>query len=158
MKKLVVICLGVLIFVPVAFSSSKAEAFALADCFGEPNARSFFSFSTSAGSYIIRYDGVGEVTLPTGLRRMFYLKLGAKGRIESIYFLEHQGDLFLLYEVHDSTSEWAYVMRMEQQKRKPRWLTALPGSDVQEPVIQGDSVVIKDVQINKADGRIVGQD
>jgi hypothetical protein len=155
MKRIVVVCLGVLIFVTVVFSSSKPEVFALADRFGEPNARSFFSFSTSAGSYIIRYDGVGEVTLPKGLRRVFYLKLGAKGRLERIYFLEHQGDLFLLYEVHDATSEWAYVMRMEQQKRKPRWITPLPGGDVEPPLIQDDLVIVKSIQISKRDGKIL---
>lgn len=159
MKKIVVVCLGVLILSAVAAgSSSKPEAFALADCIGEPNARSFFLFATSAGNYTLRQDGMGEFTSPKGLRRVFYLKLGAKGRIERVYFLEHEGDLFLLYEVHDANSEWSYLLRMEQQKRKPRWLTPLPSSVVQEPTVQGDLVMMKNVEINKTDGRIVRQD
>ena len=158
MKKIVVVCLGVLIWVPVAFSNPKAEAFALAECVGEPNARSFFVFSTSAGNYVIRQDGMGEVTLPQGLRRVFYLKLGAKGRIERIYFLEYQGDLFLLYEVHDATSEWVYLLRMDQHKRKPRWLTPLPSVDLDSPIIQDDFVIIKSIEISKTDGRVIRQD
>ena len=161
MKKIVVVCLGVLILWSMAIaasSSPKFEAFALADRIGEPNARSFFLLSTSAGNYTIRQDGMGEFTSPKGLRRVFYMKLGAKGRIERVYFLEHESDLFLLYEVHDATSEGAYLVRMEQQKRKPRWLTALPSGDVEPPIIQGDLVIIKNIEISKVDGRIVRQD
>lgn len=159
MRKTVVVCLGVLILSAVAAGSSTTpETFALADAFGEPNARSFFVFSTSAGNYIIRHDGMGELTTPGGLRRVFYLRLGAKGRIERIYFLEHQGDLFLLYEVHDATSEWSYLLRMEQQKRKARWLTPLPNAEVEAPVIQDEHVIIKNVEISKTDGRIIRQD
>ena len=155
MKKIVVVCLGVLIFWSITIASPKPEAFALADRIGEPNARSFFLLSTSAGNYTIRQDGMGEFTSPKGLRRVFYMKLGAKGRIERIYFLEHESDLFLLYEVHDATSEWSFLVRMEQQKRKPRWLTPLPSGDVEPPIIQGDLVIIKNIKISKADGRVV---
>ena len=48
---------------------------------------------------MIRHDGMGEVTSLKGMRRVFNLKLGGKGRIERVHFLEHEGDLFLLYEV-----------------------------------------------------------
>lgn len=161
MKKIVVVCLGVLILWSVAIAASSSpepEAFALADRIGEPNARSFYMFSTSVGNYTIRQDGMGEFTSPTGLRRVFYMKLGAKGRIERVYFLEHERDVFLLYEVHDATSEWAYLMRMEQQKRKPRWVTPLPSGEVEAPSVEGDRVIIKSVEISKADGRILRQD
>jgi hypothetical protein len=161
MKKIVVVCLGVLILWSMAIaasSSPKAEAFALADRIGEPNTRSFFMFSTSAGNYTIRDDGMGEITSPKGLRRVFYMRLGAKGRIERIYFLEHERDLFLLYEVHDATSEWAYLMRMEQQKRKARWVAPLPGGEAEEPSIQDDRVIIKTIEISKTDGKIIRQD
>ena len=158
MKKMVVGCLGVLIVSAVAIGSSSTanhEAFALADRVGggESNSRSFFQFSTSAGDYTLRDDGMGEVTWPKGLRRVFYLKLGAKGRIERIYFLESERDLFLLYEVHDATSEWSYLLRMEQQKTKAKWLTPLPGGDVELPIVQGDLVIIKDMEISKRDGK-----
>src|SRR5215217_1318080 len=158
---MIVVLVGMLILWTVAAGSSSGinpEAFALADRIGEPNARSFFLLSSSAGNYTIRQDGMGEFTSPKGLRRVFYLTLGAKGRIERVYFLEHEGDLFLLYEVHDATSEWSYLLRMEQQKRKPRWLTPLPNGEVQEPIIEGDLVIIKNMEFSKRNGRIVGQD
>ncbi len=161
MKKIVLVCLAVLIVWSAATGASsilKPEAFALADRIGEPNARSFFLLSTSAGNYTIRQDGMGEFTSPRGLRRVFYLKLGVKGRIERVHFLEHERDLFMLLEVHDTNSEWSYLVRMEQQKRKPRWVTSLPSGDVQEPIIQGDFVIIKNVEISKVDGRIVRHD
>jgi hypothetical protein len=159
MKKTVVVCLGVLIVsAVVAGSSSTPETFALADRVGEPNAHGFFSLTTSAGSYTIRDDGMGEVTLPQGLRRVFYLKVGAPARIQRIYFLEHEGDLFLLYEVRDATSQWAYLLRMEQKKRKPRWITALPSGQVEAPTIQDEQVIIKTVEISATDGRITRQE
>jgi hypothetical protein len=97
---------------------------------------------------------MGEFTSPAGLRRVFMLKLGGKGRIDRVYFLEHQRDLFLMYEVHDATSQWAYLVRMEQTKRKARWITSFDRVDLGEPVIQGEFVVIKDVQIRAADGAV----
>ena len=153
MKKLVAVCFGVLIVVCAVVARAKVEAFALADQVGEPDARLFFLFSTSAGNYIVQQDGMGEFTSPKGMRRVFYLKLGAKGRIDRVYFLEHQRDLFLLYTVHDATSEWAYLTRLEQTQRKARWLTPLSNGDVQAPVIDGDLIVTGTAEINKADGK-----
>ena len=153
MKKLVAVCFGVLMVTCAVVARAKVEAFALADQVGEPDARLFFLFSTSAGNYIVRQDGMGEFTSPKGMRRVFYLKLGAKGRIDRVYFLEHQRDLFLLYTVHDATSEWAYLTRLEQTQRKARWLTPLSNGDVQAPVIDGDLVVIGTTEINKTDGK-----
>ena len=86
MKKLLVVCLAILMLSSVAFG---AETFALADRVGEPGERSFFLFSTSAGNYIVRHDGMGEFSSPKGMRRVFNLRV--KGRIERIYFLEHEG-------------------------------------------------------------------
>jgi hypothetical protein len=128
------------------------ETFEIANRVGEPTERCFYLFSTSVGSYVIRQDGMGEVSIK-GLRRVFHLKLGAKGYIERIHFLEHEGDLFLFYEVRDASSEWAFVMRMEQRKRKFRWLTAV--ASVGEPKIEGQVVMIDATQINKADGKTV---
>lgn len=157
-KLLLVVCLGVAVLSSVALGASGlSETFALADRVGEGNERSFFVLSTSAGNYIIRHDGMGEFTSPAGLRRVFMLKLGAKGRIDRVYFLEHQRDLFLMYEVHDASSQWAYLVRMEQTKRKARWITEIDGSGLGAPVIQGEMIVIKDVPIRKADG-LVRQD
>jgi hypothetical protein len=158
MKQFVVVCVALLVLSSAVVGSSPNETFSLADHVGEPNARSFFLFSTSAGNYIVRQDGMGEVASPQGMRRVFVLRLGAKGRIDRIYFLEHDGDLWLLYEVHDATSQWAYLLRMEQKKRKPRWLTPLPDVEIQAPFIREDSVMVGDTQISKADGHILRQD
>ena len=158
MRKLLILCLGAAVLWSVALSASaSSEAFALADRVGEGNERSFFVLSTSAGNYIIRHDGMGEFTSPAGLRRVFMLKVGAKARIDRVYFLEHQRDLFLLYEVHDASSQWSYLARLEQTKRKARWITEVDATGLGAPAIQGEFVVIKEVQIRKADGQ-VGQD
>jgi len=158
MRKIVVLCLGVAVLWSVALGvSGPPEAFTLADRVGEGNERSFFTLSTSIGSYVIRHDGMGEYTSPAGLRRVFMLKVAPKARIDRMYFLEHQRDLFLLYEVHDASSQWAYLVRMEQTKRKARWITELDGKDLEAPLIQGEFVVINNVEISKVNG-LVRQD
>ena len=158
MKKLVVVCLGLLVSWQVVLGAPyTSEAFELANHVGEPhapNVRSFFILSTSAGKYVIRQDGFGEFTPPAGKRRVFRLKLGANGWIERIYFLEHESDLFLFYEVHGASSAW--LARLEQTKRKQRWLT--PISNPGAPVIEGDAVIIDRTMVSKVDGRIVRQD
>jgi hypothetical protein len=162
MRKLVVVwrllvCLGVAVLWSVAsvsFGVSAAgETFALAERVGEGNERSFFVLSTSAGNYVIRHDGMGEFTSPAGLRRVFTLKL--RGRIDRVYFIEHQRDLFLMYEGHDASSQWAYLERMEQTKRKARWITSIDNSELGAPVIQGEFVVIKDIEISKTTGALM---
>lgn len=157
MTKIVAVCLGVLILWSTALGEvHPSGAFELANRVGEPNARTFFTFSTSAGGYVIRHDGVGEFTSPKGMRRVFKLKLGAKGRIERVYFLEHQGDVFLFYDVRDASSEWSYLIRMEQTKRKLRWMTAVATNGA--PMMQGDAVVVDGTEIDKASGQILRQD
>src|SRR5215213_6140084 len=149
MKKFLVVCLGVLVLSSVALG---AEAFALADRVGEPGERSFFLFTTSAGNYIVRQDGMGEFSSPKGMRRVFSLRVGARGRIDAVYFIEHEGDVFIFYEVNDA----AFLVRMEQTKRKIRWSAEVDVRGV--PRIEGESVIVNDTQIRKADGRVVGQD
>lgn len=147
MKKLLVVCLAVLVLSTVALG---AEAFALADRVGEPGERSFFLFSTSAGNYVVRHDGMGEFSSPKGMRRVF--RLNVKGRIDQVYFLEHEGDVFICYEVNETT----FVVRMEQTKRKIRWTASLGARGA--PRIEGDSVVINSVKIHKGDGIVVEHD
>lgn len=154
MRRVVEVCLGLAILWSTAFGSCPAEAFTLADRVGEGDERSFFMVSTSAGGYVIRHDGMGEFTSPAGLRRVFMVKVGAKARIDRVYFLEHQRDLFMLYEVHDAKSQWAYLVRMEQTKRKARWITEIDGVDLEAPVIQGEFVVINKVEISTANGQV----
>jgi len=142
MKQAVVACLSVLVFWSVAAGS---ESFALADRVGEPGERSFFLFSTSVGNYVVRQDGMGEFTSPKGMRRVF--RLNVKGRIKQVYFLEHEGDVFICYEVNDA----AFLVRMEQSKRTIRWSTRVTGG---VPVIDGDSVIVNDTQIRKSNGAV----
>ena len=149
MKKLLVVCLGVLVLSTVALG---AESFALADRVGEAGERSFFLFSTSAGNYIVRQDGMGEFSSPKGMRRVFSLRVAGKRPIERVYFLEHEGDVFILYEMNDA----AFLLRMEQTKRKIRWSTEVDVRGV--PVIDGDKVVVNDTQIRTGDGTVVRQD
>ena len=153
MRQILLVCLGVAVLWSVTLGA-QSSTFALADRVGEGNERSFFVLSTSAGGYVIRHDGMGEFTSPAGLRRVFMLKVGAKGRIDRVYFLEHQRDLFLMYEVHDASSQWAYLVRMEQTKRKARWITEVDGAGLGAPLIQGEFVVIKDTQISAANGSV----
>jgi len=141
MKRLLVVCLVLLVFATVALG---AETFALADRVGEPGERSFFLFSTSVGNYIVRQDGMGEFSSPKGMRRVFSLRV--KGRIERIYFIEHEGDVFICYEVNDG----AFLVRMEQTKRKIRWSASL--AKIAVPRIEGLSVVVDDTEIRKDDG------
>jgi hypothetical protein len=147
MKKLLVVWLVVCLFSTVAFG---AEAFAVADRVGEPGERSFFLFSTLAGNYVVRHDGMGEFSSPKGMRRVF--RLNVKGRIDQVYFLEHEGDVFICYEVNETT----FVVRMEQTKRKIRWTASLGARGV--PTIEGDSVVINSVKIRKSDGTVLAAD
>jgi len=153
MRQILLVCLGVAVLWSVALGA-QSNTFALADRVGEGNERSFFVLSTSAGGYVIRHDGMGEFTSPAGLRRVFMLKVGAKGRIDRVYFLEHQRDLFLMYEVHDASSQWAYLVRMEQTKRKARWMTEFDGAGLGAPVIQGEMIVIKNLEVREADGAV----
>lgn len=157
MTKLVAVCLGVLVWGSTVPGSTRAsETFELADQLGGPHTRSFFFFSTAVGRCVIRHDGMGEVHTRTGRKRVFYLSVGAKARIDRIYFLEHEGDLLLLYEVHDASSQAAFLTRMDLQKKKARWTTAVTSRGA--PAIEGDAVIVGSTEISKTDGRILRQD
>lgn len=150
MTKLLIVCLGVALSLPVT------EPFTPAEHLGDPAARSFFVFSTSAGNYIIRHDGMGEVSYPRGLRRAFYLRVARKSRLERVSFLEHEGDLLLLYEVRNHGS---FLVRMEQRKRKLRWSTSLGNVSDQPAVVDGNLVLVGNaIEISKANGLILKQD
>jgi hypothetical protein len=157
MKNVVVVCL-MLASLASSFSPS-SESFTLANMIGEPNKSAFFLFSTSAAKYTIRHDGLVEVSLPKEIRRRyFHLKVGAKGRVDRVYFHEDEGDLLLLYDV---TGQGSYLVRIEQKTRKQRWSTPLSKitEPDQAPVINGDVVLVGDtIEISKMDGRIVKQD
>jgi hypothetical protein len=152
MTKLLVVCLGLVLSVPVN------ETFTLADRVGV-TPRPFFRFSTSIAKYTIRYDGFVEVYVDNAMnqkrKRVFFLNMAGKGRLERLYYLEHEGDLLLRYDV---TGQGSYLSRIEQKSRRQRWVTALSSISTQAPVILGDKVIAGDtIEISKADGRIVRQ-
>lgn len=146
---LVVVCLvvtGVLALAAPAQAQQAAEApspFTEARRIGEPDALAFFLFSTSGGNYIVRHDGMAEVTLPTGMRKVFWVRVGARGRIERLYFFEHHGDLVLLYEAAGS----GYVVRLNQTTRKPRSITTINGNF--------ELPALKEAQLIFSDGTVV---
>ena len=146
MKKTVVVCgllLGVVLGVPLAKAQRAAEAmspFTQAERFGEEKERerTFFVFSTSAGKYILRHDGMGEVTSPAGLRKVFNLQVGVKERIERVYLWEYGGDLLLLYQA----GEAGYLARMNQRLRKVRTMTI--AADFTPPALKDHHLVFDD--------------
>ena len=145
MKNFVVVYLVLVLVLSVCATSAAEESspFTLAERIGEPNARTFFLFSTSMGAYAIRQDGMGEVTLPRGMRKVLYLKVGARTRIERLYFLEYEGDLLLLYEVSDRSSRSGYLVRLDQKKRQVRWMRAVNNS-FEPPIIKDQRVLFND--------------
>ena len=153
MTKLLVVCLAVILSLPAT------EAFTPAERIGHPP-RALFRFETSAGKYTIRSDGFLEV-YAYQRKRVFYLSMPPKGRLERVYFIAHEGDLLLRYDVID---QGTYLTRIEQTPsgrfggRKTKWVTELPNLPDQVPVIDGDVVIVSPtMQISKADGRIVRQ-
>ena len=157
MTRVVAVCLGVVVLWATPVGAVRpAEAFDLANRVGEPTARCFYLFSTSVGNYAIRQDGMGEVSSAKGMRRVFRLKVGAKGHIDRVYFLEHEGDLFLLYEVRDASSDSAFLVRMEQKKRKFKWSTTVTNREA--PVAEGEALIVGGTKISKADGKILATD
>jgi hypothetical protein len=152
MTKLLVVCLGVVLSLPVN------ETFTVAERIGH-TPRAFFRFSTSVAKYTIRFDGFVEVYVDNDMnlkrKRVFFLKMAGKGRLEEVYFLEHEGDLWLRYDVIGGGS---YLTRIEQRSRKQRWVTPLNDASGEAPVIYGDKVLVGTLEIRKSDGRVVGQD
>ena len=153
MTKLLVVCLGVVLSLPVN------ETFTLADRFGSPPRTVYFRFSTSIAKYTIRYDGFVEVYIDNDhghlRKRTFFLNMAGKGRIDRIYHLEHERDLLLRYDV---IGQGSYLTRIEQMPRKQIWVTRLSNVSSQAPEVYGDRVVVGDTtEISKVNGRILQQ-
>lgn len=109
---------------------------------GEPNPRYFFPFETSVRHYIIRQDGWGETYSESFGRKKFDLQLGFPGRLERVYFMEAQGDLFLIYEVRDGKSGWGYVERFNQRTRKVMWLTPVSSFNIGSGMVEGSTLFL----------------
>jgi hypothetical protein len=145
-KSIVVVCLLLIAWViPVAplraqRATAEASPFTEAERYGEEKERerTFFVFSTSAGKYILRHDGVGEVTSRAGLRKVFSVKVGARERIARVYSWEYGGDLLLLYQAGDA----GYLARMNQHSRKVRVVEV--SADFAPPVLRDHQLVFSD--------------
>lgn len=153
MTQLLVVCLGVVLLLPVG------ETFTLAERIGDLP-RAYFQFETAVGKYTVRSDGFVEIYANNAFghmrKRAFFLSMMGKGRLENIYFIEHQGDLFLRYDVIEQGS---YLTRVDQRGRTQKWVRALNTASSQAPTIDGDRVLIGEtLEISKADGRILRQD
>ena len=143
MTKFVVVCLGILLLLSSSAltaiaSDEELSPFTLANRVGGPTERAFFLFSTSTGEYVIRHDGYGESAV-RGIRRVFTLRVGPKGRIDRLYFHEYRGDLLLLYEAGGS----GYVVRLEQKRRKVKWVKPVD-RDFEPPLVKGEELVFSD--------------
>ncbi|HKR20941.1 MAG TPA: hypothetical protein VJS17_00050 [Pyrinomonadaceae bacterium] len=138
MKLLAAICLVILTFSATSHAALETAAFEQARRLGTGKQRAFFMFSTSAGKYTIRHDGLGEVA-SRRIGTLFHLKLGMAGRVEQVYFYEYQGDLLLLYEVSDGRDRLAYATRLNQETRKRVWLTPIELADVGPCSVESDA-------------------
>ena len=143
MKNFVVVCLFLILAAAPVYAQravEEASPFMLAEHSGEQNGRSFFVFSTSSASYVLRQDGLGEVTYPpAGLRKVFSLKAGPKARIDRVYTFEYEGDLLLLYEA----SEAGYLVRLNQKTRKLKGMVTV-SHDFTAPAIKDHRVLFSD--------------
>ena len=153
MMKLLVVCLGVTLLLPVN------ETFTLAERIG-PLPRPYFRFETSVARYTVRSDGFVEVYAHNSFnamrKRAFVLSMVGKGRLENIYFIEHEGDLLLRYDVIDGGS---YLTRVAQRARTQKWVRALNNASSQAPTLYSDKVLVGEtLEISTADGRILRQD
>jgi len=151
MTKFLAVCLGMMLLSSAALRAAPVrENFAQAERLGEPVW--FFVFETSVGKFWIRRDGMGEIGRQS-LRHSFYLKRPGKNFVERLYFLEHEGDVFIFYELQDGS---AYLVRVDPMKHKVKWVTPVTARGV--PVLDGEAVIIEATEFSKSDGHILRQD
>ena len=122
----------------------KQKAFTSVEVQGIDKWRSFFTFSTNGYGYIIRADGQGQSSAKFGTTpgsdrpRNFQLTMGQKGHLERFYFVEYEEDVLLMYEVSDSRSDWAYVVRLDQKKLKPKWIKGVSGLNIGPALVEAE--------------------
>ena len=151
MTKFVVVCLIVMIWSSAVLGAPPVpENFNIVERTGEPTW--FFVFETSKGKFWIRRDGMGEIVRPP-LRHFLYLKRPSKNFVERMYFLEHDGDVFIFYELQDGS---ATLVRIDPMKHKVKWATPVTARGV--PALEGGAVVIEATEISKADGHVLRGD
>jgi hypothetical protein len=112
---------------PQSTSPSESSAFSRVESLGD-GTRAFFMFRTTSHGYTIRADGFAERSgVGKGRPANFSLRVGGKGRLVRLYFLEHESDLLLIYEASDKQFGWGYVVRLNQKTLKTKW--TVPVSD-----------------------------
>ena len=108
---------------------------------GDPGYRSFFNFATKGGGYIFRADGFAEVSQGKGRPRNFSVPLGRSGHMVRFYFLEHENDLLLIYELSDERLGWGYLVRLNQKTLKPKWAIPINGFNIGPALVDTTSNV-----------------
>ena len=151
MTKILAVCLGVMLASSAVLGGAPVrENFTLAERVGDPIW--FFVFETSMGKFWIRRDGMGEIERRPK-RHSFYLRQPSKNWVDCVYFLEHEGDVFIFYELRDGS---AHLVRVDPMKHKVKWVTPVTARGV--PVLDGGAVIIEATEISKSDGHILRQD
>ena len=151
MTKFLAVCVGVMVLSAATLRAAPVpEKFTAVERVGTPTW--FFVFETSKGKFWIRRDGVGEIARES-LRHFFYLKRPSKDFVEHLYFLDHEGDVFILYELQSGA---ATLVRVDPIKHKIKWATPVTARGV--PELDGGAVIIEGTEISKADGHILRQD
>lgn len=116
---------------------SEPQALSKVERVGEDNLRSFFMFSVAGHDYTIRADGRGERSFENARSRNFNLTV-AQSHIEQLFFLEHEGDLLLLYTLSDKERVRGFVVRLNQTSLKAIWLKPLLGVDFETARVEAD--------------------
>lgn len=150
MTKFVVVCLVAMIWSSAVLSAAPVrENFTLVERTGEPTW--FFVFETSKEKFWIRNDGMGEIER-SSLRHFLYLRRPSKNYVERMYFLEHEGDVFIFYELQDGS---ANLVRVDPMKHKLKWETPVTARGV--PALEGEAVIIGTMKIDRAAGTILSR-
>ena len=123
-----------------AGQSSAVVAFEEAERRG-PDRQSLFLIAPSFGSYTIRSDGFVEAPGQYWHKHLT-LQLGHTGFLDRIYFLEHESDLLLIYEVSNVESGWGYVMRLNQKTLKTRWILPVSAVNIERGLVEGEYLYI----------------
>lgn len=119
-------------------AAPEPQAFAKVDSLGD-GTRAFFMFATSGPGYTVRADGFAEQSAaPKGRPANFSLRVGRNGHIVRFYFLEHEGDLLLIYEGSDQKLGWGYVVRLNQKTLKAKWTAPVSDFNLGPGLVEGD--------------------
>jgi len=124
---------------PSLSSPAEEQSFTAVGRIGDPGYRSFFNFPTKSGGYIVRADGFAEVHSGKGRPRNFSLPLGRSGHMVRFYFLEHENDLLLIYELSDERLGWGYLVRLNQKTLKPKWALPINGFNIGPGLVDNTS-------------------